>query len=337
MPGKLGEGFIGMKVISFVVCATVLSISLSVDAQMAQRIPRIGYLSPLTSSADAPRREGFQRGLRERGYLEGQNIIVEYRFADGKLDRLPELAAELTALKVDAIVAGGGSLIARTAKNAAGTIPIVMTNAEDPVADRLIVSLARPGGNVTGLTAMLPDLAGKRLEIVRESIPKIARVAVIWNSAVPEKAVEFKETQVAAKGYGLRLQSLAVSNPSDLDGIFEAASKERAGAIIMLPDPLVNTLGARIVEIAAKKRLPTMFTQTTPVDAGGLMSYGPSYPDLFRRAATYVDKILKGTKPADLPVEQPMNFEFVINLKTAKQIGLTIPPEVLARASKIIR
>lgn len=337
MSVKLGEPLMGKKIITLVLCVMLVALSIPVAAQQTKRIPRIGYLSPLTSPADAPRREGFQRGLRERGYIEGQNLTVEYRFADGKLDRLPELAAELTVLKVDVIVAGGGSLIARSAMNAAGAIPIVMTNAEDPVGDRLIASLARPGGNVTGLTAMLPDLAGKRLEILKESIPKIARVAVLWNSAVAEKAVELKETQIAAKGYGLRLQSLALTSLNDVDGVFEAAGKERAGAIIMLPDPLINTLGLRIVEIAATKRLATMFSQTAPVEAGGLMSYGPSYPVLFRRAAIYVDKIIKGTKPADLPVEQPMNFEFVINLKTAKQLGVTIPPEVLARASKIIR
>jgi len=325
------------KFIGLAICAMLVAVSVPVDAQQAKRIPRIGYLSPLTSAADAPRREGFQRGLRERGYVEGQNIIVDYRFADGKLDRLTELAAELVHHKVDVIVAGGGSLIARSAKAAAPNIPIVMTNAEDPVADGLIASLARPGGSVTGLTAMLPDLAGKRLEILRESNPKIGRVAVLWNSAVPEKAVEFKETQVAAKGYGIRLQSLAITNPNDLDSVFAAATKERAGAVVMLPDPLINTLGLRIVEIAMAKCLPTMFSQIAPVEAGGLMSYGPSYADLFRRAAVYVDKIIKGTKPEELPVEQPMSFDFAINLKTAKQIGVTIAPEVLARATKIIR
>jgi putative ABC transport system substrate-binding protein len=307
------------------------------EAQQAKKVPRIGYLSPLSSSRDATRRAGFQLGLRELGYTEGHNIVVEYRFAEGQLERLSELAAELVRLKVEILIAGGGSLVARAAKNAAGTIPVVMTNSEDPVADGLVVSLARPGGNVTGLTALLPDLAGKRLELLRETFPKITRVAVLWNSAVPEKAIEFKETQDAAKAFGIRLQSLEVKNPSDVEGAFEVASKERAGAIITLPDPLTNTLGSRIVELTAKMRLPTMFTQTPPVEAGGLMSYGPSYGDLFRRAATYVDKILKGAKPADLPVEQPTKFELVINLKTAKQLGLTIPQSVLYRADKVIR
>ena len=325
------------KVLICLLTTALLSIAPFLGAQQPKKVPRIGYLSPLSSAGDATRRSGFQQGLRELGYTEGQNIVVEYRFAEGNLDRLPELAAELVHLKVDVIVAGGGSLIARSAKNAAGTIPIVMTNAEDPVANGLVASLARPGGNVTGLTAMLPDLAGKRLELLKETVPKITRVAVLWNSAVPEKAIEFKETQGAAKAFGTRLQSLEVKNPNDLDGVFEAASKQRAGAIITLPDPLTNTLGPRIVELATKKRLPTMFTQTPPVDGGGLMSYGPSYADLFRRAAIFVDKILKGTKPADLPVERPMKFEFVINLKAAKQIGLTIPPNVLARADRVIK
>jgi len=232
---------------------------------------------------------------------------------------------------------GGGSAVARAAKKGAVNIPIVMTNAEDPIADGLIASLARPGGNVTGLTALLPDLAGKRLELLKEALPKIVRVTVLWNSGVPEKAIEIKETQLAAKAFGIRLHSMEVKNASEMDGLFEAAASEGANAIITLPDPLTNTLGPRIVELSSKKSLATMFTQTAPVEAGGLMSYGPSYADLFRRAAYYVDKILKGTKPADLPVEQPMRFEFVINLRAAKQLGMTIPPNVLVRADRVIK
>jgi putative tryptophan/tyrosine transport system substrate-binding protein len=327
-----------LKVIYFALCAMLFVLCVSARAQQPpKKMQRIGYLSPLSSSRDATRRQGFEQGLRELGYTGGQNIIVEYRFADGQLERLPELAAELVRLKADVIVAGGGSLIARTAKNATGTIPVVMTNAEDPVGDGLIASLAHPGGNVTGLTALLPDLAAKRLELLKETIPKITRAAVLWNPTVREKAIEFKETQAAAKAFAIRLQSLEVKTPNDIDGGFEAASRDRAGALIILPDPLINTLEQRIVEFAAKKRLPTSFTQTPAVDGGGLMSYGPDYRDLFRRAATYVDKILKGRKPDDLPVEQPKKFEFVINLKAAKQIGLTIPPNVLARADKVIR
>jgi putative ABC transport system substrate-binding protein len=328
---------VNRKLVFGLMITGLLAVVPSANAQQSKKVPRIGYLSPLSSSADATRRAGFQLGLRELGYTEGQNVFVDYRFAEGKLERLPELAAELSRLNVDVLVAGGGSAVARAAKKGAVSTPIVMTNAEDPIADGLIASLARPGGNVTGLTALLPDLAGKRLELLKEALPKISRVAVLWNSAVPEKAVEVKETQLAAKAFAIRLHSLEARNAAELDALLEAAANDGVGAIITLPDPLTNTLGPRIVELSSKKRLATMFTQTAPVEAGGLMSYGPSYPDLFRRAASYVDKILKGTKPADLPVEQPMRFEFVINLRAAKQIGLTIPPNVLVRADKVIR
>ena len=325
------------KIVIWLMVTFFLATVSMVEAQQPKKVPRIGYLSPLSPSADSTRREGFRQGLRDLGYTEGQNINIEYRFAEGKLDRLNGLAAELVRLKVEVIVAGGGSLVARAAKNATLTIPIVVTNSADPVADGLVASLARPGGNVTGLATLQRDLSGKRLELFKETVPKVSRVAVLWNAASPEAAIFFKETQAAAGAFNIRIQSLEVRDPNDLEGAFEAATRERAQALITLPDPLTNTHQTRIVEFAAKRRLPTMFAQRPPVDAGGLMSYSPNFADLFRRAATYVDKILKGAKPADLPVEQPMKFELVINLKTAKQIGVTIPPNVLARADKVIR
>ncbi len=319
--------------------ATLLALGVLPLASLAQqpgKVWRIAYLSPLTPSVDATRGDAFRQGLRELGYVEGRNILIESRFSEGKLDRLPALAAELAALNVDVIIAAGGGLIAQAAKGATGTIPIVMTNVEDPVASGLVSSLARPGGNVTGLSALIPELSGKRLELVREMVPKLSRVAVLWNSAYPEKTTEFKQTQAAGKALGIQVQSLEVQRANSIDGALAAATKERAGALLTLPDPLTNTLQARIVELAAKRQLPTMFTQRSPVEAGGLMSYGPSYADLFRRAATYVDSILKGARPQDIPVEQPTKFELVINLKTAKALGLKIPQSLLLRADRVI-
>jgi putative ABC transport system substrate-binding protein len=274
--------------------------------------------------------------LRDLGYIEGQNIVIEWRFAEGKLDRLPELAAELVLLKVDVIIAGGGSVIARAAKTATTAIPIVMTNVEDPVATGLVTSLARPGGNVTGLTALVRDLSAKRLQLLREIVPNVSRVAVLWNSSYPEKAREFDETQAAARTLSIQLLALKVQRPDEIDAALDSAARDRCGALVTLPDPLTNTHGPRIVVQALKRRLPTMFTQRPPIDAGGLISYGPSYADLFRRAAGYVDRILKGAKPGDLPVEQPTKFELVINMKTAKALGLTIPQSLLLRADHVI-
>src|SRR5712691_8301521 len=315
----------------------LLNAPLLAEGQQGTRVPRVGYLSPLTASVDASRSEAFRQGLRELGYIEGRNIMVEYRFADGHLDRLPALAGELVGLNVDIIIAAGGGLIGRAAKGATGTIPIVMTNVEDPIASGLVVSLARPGRNVTGLSALIPELSAKRLEIVKEMVSTLSRVAVLWNSAYPEKATEFRQTQAAGKALGIRIQSLEAQSANEIDNALDAATRARVGALLILPDPLTNTYQARIVKLAAKRRLPTMFTQRPPVGAGGLMSYGASYADLFRRAATYVDKILKGAKPADLPVEQPTKFELVINLKTAKALGLTIPPSLLLRADEVIQ
>jgi putative ABC transport system substrate-binding protein len=284
-----------------------------------------------------PSLEAFRQGLRDLGYVEDKNITIECRSAEGKLDRQPDLAAELAQLKIDIIVAAGGEPTARAAKQATQTIPIVMTNVGDPVVTGLVASLARPGGNVTGLVTMSPELSGKRLELLREAFPKISRVALFWNSANPEQEPQIKEIKVAGQALGIQLQILEVRGTNDFDKAFSAITKERADALLTLPDPLSVSQGRRIADFAAKHRLPAMYPRMEFVDASGLMAYGPSYNDLFRRAAVYVDKILKGAKPADLPVEQPTKFEFIINLKAAKQIGLTIPPNVLVRADRVIK
>ncbi len=309
---------------------------LAVEAQQAGKVPRIGYLSPLSAPVDSTRREALVQGLRDLGYIEGQNLVIDWRFGDGKLERLPDLAADLVRLRPDVIVAAGGAQIALAARKVTTTIPIVMTNVEDPVKSGLVGSLARPGGNVTGLTSLVRDLSAKRLELLKEVRPGLARVAVLWNAAYPEKANEFEETQAAARVLSIQVQPLAIQQATDIESAFETAIRVRAGALITLPDPLTNTNGRRIIDLALKRHLPTMFTQRPPVDAGGLISYGPSYTDLFRRAAGYVDRILKGAKPADLPVEQPTKFELVINLKTAKALRLTIPQSLLMRADQVI-
>jgi putative ABC transport system substrate-binding protein len=280
--------------------------------------------------------EAFRQGLRELGYVEGENIVIEYRYADEKAERLPGLAAELVYLKVDVIVAAG-TIAVRSAKNATKAIPIVMTSSGDPIATGLVVSLAQPGGNITGLSQMSPDLSAKRLELLKEVIPSISRVAVVWNPTGPVDKLVFEETETAAPAFRIKVQSLEVRNPNDIDSAFAAAARERANALITFGSPLIVDHRARIVELAAKSRLPAIYEGREFADAGGLMSYGPSLPDLFRRAAAYVDKILKGAKPADLPVEQPRKFELIINLKAAKQIGLTIPQSVLYRADKVIK
>ena len=320
-----------------VIAASVLAAPFSSRGQQqTARIHRIGYLSPLTPAADSTRSEAFRRGLQDLGYVEGRNILIERRFSEGRLDRLAALAAELVRLKVEVIVAAGGAVIARAARSATTAIPIVMTNVEDPVASGLVASLAKPGGNVTGLTAVIPDLSAKRMELVKESLSKVTRVAALWNPAYPDKLMELKETQAAAAKLGIQLQSLEVRSAVDVEPAIAAAAKAGAGALITLPDPVTNTQQARIVELAAKERLPTMFTQRPPVDLGGLMSYGPNYADLFRRSATYVDKILKGAKPAELPVEQPTRFELVLNMRTAKALGITFPHTILVRAEQVI-
>jgi putative tryptophan/tyrosine transport system substrate-binding protein len=301
------------------------------EAQQSKKVPRIGYLS-----SGLRRTEEFRQGLRELGYVEGKNITIEYRDAEGKIERYSDLASDLVSLKVDVIFVTStpGAL---AAKNATKTIPIVFTSVGDPVGVGLVAGLARPGGNITGLSTLAPDLSGKALELLKETVPKVSRVAVIRNPDNPGKTHSLRETEVAARALQLQLQPLEVRGPDDIEPAFQAARKEQAGGLIVLRDVVTIRQQKRIVELALKNRLPTIYNDRDFVDAGGLMSYGPNMSDLFRRAAVYVDKILKGAKPADLPVEQPIKFEFVISLKTAKQIGLTIPPNVLARADKVLK
>ena len=317
-------------------CAMLLALSSPAEAQQSKKVARIGLLSPFSPPDAALWHQAFREGLHDLGWIEGKNISIEYRYAEGRADRLPDLAADLVRVKVDIIVASV-TPDALAAKNATKTIPIVMVAAGDPVASGLVDSLARPGGNITGLTNISPDLAGKRLELLKETVPKLSRVAVFWNSQGPSSTLAWKESQIPAPALGIQLRSLEVQNFSDLDKAFEETTKVRAGALIITPDPVFVTNLQRIADFAAKNRLPSIFHLREFVEFGGLMTYGPDRPDAFRRAATYVDKILKGAKPAELPVEQPTKFELVINLKTAKQIGVTIPQTVLYRADKIIK
>ncbi len=316
--------------VAFAMCGAVA------QAQQPKKVPRIGLLSPFSPSATASWHQAFRQGLRDLGWVEGKNISIEYRYADGKNDRLPDLAADLVRLKVDIIVASVNT-DALVAKNATRIIPIVVASAGDPVAIGLVASLARPGGNITGLSQISPELTGKRLELLKEIVSKLSRVAVIWNPQGTTSPLSWKEIQLPARELGIQLHSLEVRSPKDFDKAFEEATRARAGALAIMPDPLFAGNLKRIAELAAKSRLPSIFHLEEFVESGGLVAYGVDRSDQFRRAATYVDKILKGTKPADLPVEQPTKFELVINLKAAKQIGLTIPPNVLARADRVIR
>jgi putative ABC transport system substrate-binding protein len=315
---------------------TVLLITGFAEAQQATKIPRIGFLGTTSPSDISVRIEGFRQGLRENGYVEGKNIAIEYRWAEGKLDRLPNLAAELVSHKVDIIVTHGEAAI-RALKQATKTIPIVVGVTGDLVVTGHAASLARPGGNITGLVDTSPDLSGKRMELLKEILPKALRIAVLWNAANPVKVLDFNETELAAQAFGLKLQSLEVRASEDFDNRLKAAITQRSGALVVLQDALTTANTKRIVDFAAKNRLPAMYGSTEVVDVGGLMAYAANLPDLFRRAVTYVDKILKGANPADLPIEQPTKFEFIINLKAAKQIGLTIPPNVLVRADRVIK
>ena len=314
----------------------LFALSSSAEAQQPTKIPRIGYLGGASPSAIAARTEAFQQRLRELGYVEGKNIALEFRYAEEKLDRIPALAADLVRLKVDVIVTAGGTST-RAAKEATATIPIVMAQDNDPVGNGFVVSLARPGGNVTGLATLAPEISGKRLELLKEIVPRLSRVAVLGTSTNPGDAQSLKETELAAREFGLRLQHLDVRKREDIDAAFQAAADARADAVLVLVSVVLNSYRTQVVDLAGKKRLPAIYPILDFVEAGGLMSYGVSFIDLHRRAATYVDKILKGAKPADLPVEQPTKFEFIINLKAAKQIGLTIPPNVLVRADRVIK
>ena len=316
----------------FLLTAALLPTGSITEAQQP-KVPRIGFLEPSGSPTTSPRLQFFRQGLHELGYVEGKSVAIEYRSAEGKQDQLTELAAELVRLKVDIIFALGTPAIA-AAKNATQTIPVVMSGG-DPIGAGLVASLARPGGNITGLSNFSPDLAGKRLELLKEIIPRLSRIAALWN---PENQLTaFKETQAAAGTLGVQLQSVEVRSAIDIETGFRAAAKGQAGAVTAMLSASMFSQRTRTAEIAAKHRLPTMHSQSLWVEAGGLMSYGTHFPDLWRRAAIYVDKILKGAKPADLPVEQPTKFELVINLKAAKQIGVTIPQTVLYQADKVIK
>jgi len=318
--------------------AGIVATPLAAEAQQAAKIARIGYLA--TNLAGNPHgREAVRQGLRDLGYVEGRNVVIEYRDAEGKLERLPTLAAELIALKVDVIVAGS-TAAALAAKQATRTLPIVLTAAPDPVTDGLVTSLARPGGNVTGLSSLAPELVGKGLELLTQAVPGVGRVAVLWQPGGLGERTErdmLKAADVAARALGVRLQVVEARGPADFNRAFSDMTRARAGALTVLTSSVLFGERRRLVDLAAKNRLPAVYPWREAVDAGGLMSYGANTADLFRRAATYVDKILKGAKPADLPVEQPTKFELVINLRAAKALGLTIPPSVLGRADEIIQ
>jgi putative tryptophan/tyrosine transport system substrate-binding protein len=325
---------------SILVAVVLLALAVIAEAQQPKKVSRIGYLSAQEPAFESTRAEAIRLALRELGYIEGQNIAFEYRYAEGKRDRAPELAGELVRLKVDLILVSGGGNWVQAGMNATKTIPIVMTGVgPDPVKAGLIESLARPGGNVTGLTILNPELGGKRLELLKEAVPKLARVAVLYDPALPSSVIEVKEVlPVAARALGLTLQPWEVRSAGDFDRFFAAMGKERPDGLYAHPSgPLAFANGKRIAGFALKSRLPSMYGRREAVDDGGLMSYGADITDSYRRVAYYVDRILKGAKPADLPVEQPTKFELVINLKTAKQIGVTIPPEVLARANRLIK
>jgi ABC-type uncharacterized transport system substrate-binding protein len=324
------------NVIAFALGALLFALCSSAPAQQPTKIPRIGFLIAAFPSNISARLEAFRQGLRELGYVEGKNIVVEYRWAEGKTERLPDLAAELVRRKVEIIVTAGPPAT-RAAKEATVTLPIVMGFDNDPVGNGFVASLARPGGNITGLSTLAPEISGKQLELLKEIVPRLSRVAVLGTSTQPGYAQVLKETELAAGALRVKLQYLDVLSPKDIETAFRAATKGRAEAVLVLQNPVFFSQRTEIVELAVKSRVPAMYPATEYVEDGGLMTYGVQVNDLFRRAATYVDKILKGTKPADLPVEQPMKFELVINLKAAKQIGLTVPPNVLVRADKVIK
>jgi putative ABC transport system substrate-binding protein len=314
----------------------LLSLSFPVEAQQTGKVPQIGFLTGSSLSALAARVEAFRQGLRELGYVEGKNIAIEWRDAKGNFDRVRELADELVRLKVDVIVSPGPT-VTRVVKEATSTIPIVMAQDTDPVGSGFIASLARPGGNITGLATLAPEMGGKQLELLKEIVPRLSRVAVIGNSTNPGDAQALRETVLTAGSSEVYLRYLDVLDPKDIETTFQAAAKGRADGLFVLGNPTLNAHRKKIADLAVKHRLPATYARPEFVEAGGLMTYGTSYNDLFRRAAIYVDKILKGAKPAELPVEQPTKFEFVINLNAAKKIGLTVPSSVLARADRVIK
>ena len=319
--------------------AALLAAPLAAGAQQATKVARIGYVAT-NLEANLPGREAFRQGLRDLGYVEGRNVVIEYRSAAGKLERLPALAAEVVALKVDVIVAAVGSQVALAAQKATTTVPIVFIGVGEPVASGLVTSLGRPGGNVTGLSLLFPELVAKCLEHLKQAFPAVVRVAVLWQPGASGERAEkdmLKAADVAGRALGVRLQFVGARGPADIDRAFSDMTRARASALMVLSTPLFGSERRRLLDLATKNRLPTVVQFREYVDAGALMSYGPNLADLYRRAATYVDKILKGAKPADLPVEQPTKFELIINLKTAKALGLTIPPSLLGRADEIIQ
>ncbi|HEU4344359.1 MAG TPA: ABC transporter substrate-binding protein [Candidatus Binatia bacterium] len=323
------------KIVVCLLLAVLLLTGSLVGAQQP-KMPRIGYVDAGSPATTGHRAEAFMQGLTELGYVNAQNIVIDYRWAEGKLERLQGFVAELVRTKVDVIVSSATPAI-RIAKEQTTTIPVVMGGVTDPVGNGFVASLARPGGNITGLTHLAPDLTGKRLELLKEVVPRLLRVAVLWNPSQPGQPLAYKESQLAAQALKVTLISLEARSREELERVLSDMGKERAEAFFELPDPLIFTNRKLITEFAAKHRLPAMYSFREYVDAGGLMSYGTSFPDLLRRAATYVDKILKGAKPAELPVEQPTKFELLINLRAAKQLGLTIPQSVLYRADKVMR
>src|SRR5712692_6401520 len=323
--------WLGLSVIASVLVAT----GAVAQAQQATKVPRIGLLGGGSASANAGRIEAFRQGLRELGYVEGKNIVIEYRYAEGKLDRLPALAAELVRLKVDIIVSTGPT-VTRAGKEATSTIPIVMAFDTDPVGNGFVASLARPGGNITGLSSLAPEISGKQLELLKEIVPRLSRVAVFGSSRVAGNAQALRETETAAQALQVQLKYTEVLGPTDIETAFRDAVKAHVDAVLVLNNTVFTARRTQAADLAIKSRLPAIFVAAEFVEAGGLMSYGVSITDLFRRAATYVDKILKGAKPADLPVEQPVRFDLVINARTAKALGLTIPPTLLLRADRVI-
>ena len=327
------------KITGMSLCAIVLGLCVAAQAQQPQRVPRLGYISATDPATDSTRSEAIRLALRERGHIEGQTIAIEYRYAEGKRDRYSELLDELLRLKVDLILVAGGDPLIRAAMNATKSIPIVMTGGgADPVEAGLVESLARPGGNVTGITNLTTKLGGKRLELLKEAVPKLARVAVLYDSVLPASVRDVKEDiPAAARALSLAVQPWEVRDADGFEKVFAALSKERPDGLYVLGGALIRANGKQITGFALKRRLPTTCFLRETVVAGGLMHYGADVVDNYRRVAYFVDRILKGTKPADLPVEQPAKFELMINFKTAKQIGVTIPPDLLARATKILR
>ena len=328
--------FMRKTIIGLTLSTLLLALSFSAAAQQPKKIPRIGFLLAVPPSTISARIEAFRQGLRALGYVEGKNIVIEWRSSEGKADRLPALAAELVHLNVDVIVSGGPPPT-RVAKQATATIPIVMGYDDDPIGSGFIESLARPGGNITGLATLAPEISGKQIELLKEIVPKLSRVAVLGNASQPGHPQALREINLAADALRVQIQYLEIREPKDIETAFQAATKDHADAVLVVTTPLLTSQRRQLADLAIKNRLPAIYSRPEYVEDGGLVFYGVSYTDLFRRAATYVDKILKGAKPGDLPVEQPKKFEFVVNLKAAKEIGLTIPPNVLARADRVIK